>query len=91
MSGNINPGPVGQQTPIHHATVFGPAGYHAATTCGRTEQPKPASAEWRYVTCPKCLARRLCAQCGFGHDVHGDVAKTRCDGFKEIVERKDRP
>lgn len=50
-------GAVAQAEPIHHNTVFGPEGYAAPTTCGRTEQPKPAASDWKLVTCPACLAK----------------------------------
>lgn len=43
---------------IHYCTVFGPAGYSAPTACGRTEQPKPASDDWRLVDCPACWDKR---------------------------------
>lgn len=43
----VSPGNV-----LHHATRFT---FDAATTCGKTDQPKPATDEWRYVTCPACL------------------------------------
>lgn len=54
----MSPSAVAQVEPIHHATVFGPAGYASPTTCGRTEQPKPSASEWRFVTCFACLALR---------------------------------
>jgi hypothetical protein len=49
----IDPDYVGQREPIHHARIFG---FDAPTTCGKVDQPKPAALEWRYVTCPRCLA-----------------------------------
>lgn len=48
---------VGQAEPIHHATVFGAAGYDTPTTCGKTDQPKPSTTHWQYVTCPACWER----------------------------------
>lgn len=52
--GNINPGSTSQSEPIHYCETFGRAGREAQTACGRTEQPKPASSDWRYVTCDAC-------------------------------------
>jgi hypothetical protein len=40
---------------IHHATVFA---YGTATTCGRTEIPKPSTNDWRGVSCEACKALR---------------------------------
>jgi hypothetical protein len=48
--------PTERREPIHHASTFG---YDAPPTCGRREQPKPAAADWRFVTCPACLAVEL--------------------------------
>lgn len=42
-----------EREPIHHATRLG---YHTPSTCGKTDQPKPSSVDWWYVTCPRCLA-----------------------------------
>jgi hypothetical protein len=51
-SDNINPGDTGQREPVHHATVFG---YSTPTTCGKTDQPKPCTNNWRHVTCDRCV------------------------------------
>jgi hypothetical protein len=37
--------------------VFGRAGALSPTTCGRTEQPKPATDDWAIVTCAACWQR----------------------------------
>lgn len=55
----MTPAAIAQLEPIHHSTVFG---YDTPTTCGRTEQPLPATNEWRYVDCPACLDAATPAQ-----------------------------
>lgn len=52
--GNINPGPTAQVEPIHFSKVFDRG--KTPVACGKTEQPLPATNEWRYVDCPACLA-----------------------------------
>jgi hypothetical protein len=49
----MSPGAVGQAEPIHFAAR---EGYDAATACGKTTQPKPATDEWENVTCSHCFS-----------------------------------
>src|SRR5436190_9911454 len=44
--------PASNQVVIHHATVFDG---RTPVLCGRNDIPKPATSEWRYVSCPACL------------------------------------
>jgi hypothetical protein len=52
---------VGQQEPIHYQAR---EGYDEPTTCGKTDQPKPAG-DWPVVTCAACLSRRHLVEAGF--------------------------
>lgn len=52
MSTPVQAGPAGR-VEIHYATVFDG---RTPVLCGVAEGPMPAASEWRYVTCPRCLA-----------------------------------
>lgn len=76
----MSPSAVAPGNVIHHASRFG---YSEPTTCGRTEVPKPASSEWRYVTCSACLAKApvvVGVDEGVGRDQGAAVAIERGPG-----------